>query len=343
MIQVKYTFLRLIILSCLSANTPIEYTIGISGGYDNNVMRFSQNEFNDAAMNIDLLGGASTFDSFVYRMGISGKKSIWESRHKELQLSGSANWADYYHSPERKYLSGGFYATYRWGSYKNIKYSIRHLDSFYLRHYVNRDISTKSLEACAFTDRNQSISITNKLSRRVWANFGGGYLQRYYDKPFYEFDLNILYLKIKLNKRIRKIGIVSIQVDRGRAISQSHFLPNRPSSFNRSYETIEWYIPIKIQKKIYGLNEVGFSIRQESRSYDAEDPNDPLHAGRNHLDTKYDVWIEKNLTETLNVTVSGRYRTRRTESAYDWVTDLKSFKQLQFWCKIEWDLIYDRY
>jgi hypothetical protein len=45
----------------------------------------------------------------------------------------------------------------------------------------------------------------------------------------------------------------------------------------------------------------------------------------------------------LNITLSGRYRTRETESAFNWVTDLKSFNQLQFWCKIEWDMIYDRY
>ena len=45
----------------------------------------------------------------------------------------------------------------------------------------------------------------------------------------------------------------------------------------------------------------------------------------------------------MKVTLSGRYRTRATESSYNWVTDLKSFNQLQFWCKMEMDLVYDRY
>ena len=91
------------------------------------------------------------------------------------------------------------------------------------------------------------------------------------------------------------------------------------------------------------MNELGVSLRSETRVYEAEDPDDPLHAGRNHVDSKYDIWVKKNLSEILTVTVSGRYRIRKTESAYDWVTDLKSFYQLQFWCKMEWDLIYDRY
>ncbi|MED5317262.1 MAG: hypothetical protein VX744_05865, partial [Candidatus Neomarinimicrobiota bacterium] len=73
------------------------------------------------------------------------------------------------------------------------------------------------------------------------------------------------------------------------------------------------------------------------------DPDDPLHSGRNHLDTKYDLWLKKIITETVNVTLTGRYRTRVTDSGYEWVEDLKSFQLLQMWCKIEWDLIYDRY
>ena len=106
---------------------------------------------------------------------------------------------------------------------------------------------------------------------------------------------------------------------------------------------MEWYLPIKLQKRIPFFKEIGISMRQETRVYEAEDPNDPLHAGRNHIDSKVDVWVKKKLNDALNITLSGRYRTRETESAFNWVTDLKSFNQLQFWCKIEWDMIYDRY
>ena len=336
MFHPKKIIICLLILSCLSARTPFEYTIGITGGYDNNVMRFSLEEFDQAAMDSEVMGGAKTFDSFVYRIGISGEKLLWKSMKKELSVNGLLNWADYRNNPEREYGSGGVDAIFKWGSYQNIKYSLRHLDSFYLRHYVNRDVSTETQSPCAFTDRNQSIALTHRISKQYWANLGVGYLQRYYDKPFTEFDLNINYVKVKLNHRIMKLGNISFQVNRGSATSQSHFLPARPSSFNRSYESLEWYFPIKVQKGIPFLNEIGISVRQENRVY-------PLHSGRNHVDSKYDLWLKKNLTESMKVTLSGRYRQRTTESAYDWVTHLKSFNQLQFWCKMELDLVYDRY
>ena len=174
-------------------------------------------------------------------------------------------------------------------------------------------------------------------------NFGGGYLQRYYSKPFIEFDLDIVYYKAKLNYKIKKFGTVALQVNRGHAVNESHFLPDRPSSFNRSYDTIEWYAPIKINKIIPFFSVIGIATRIEKRIYDAEDPNDPLHAGRSHLDSKYDFWLEKSISDIVNITLSTRYRTRQTDSEYDWVKDLKSFNQLQFWCTIEWDMIYDKY
>ena len=84
MFYLKKIIICLLILSCLSAKTPFEYTIGITGGYDNNVMRFSLEEFDQAAMDSDLMGRAKTFDSFVYRIGDSGEKLLWKSMKIEF-------------------------------------------------------------------------------------------------------------------------------------------------------------------------------------------------------------------------------------------------------------------
>ena len=341
--QYRTVLFNLLILSCLSANTPLMYTIGLTGGYDNNVMRFSDNEFDEVSLEPETMGDAKTFDSFVYKLGLSGKKSVWGRGKKEIFFNGTFNWSDYKHNPERKYWSGGLDATFRWGSYKNIKYSLRHLNSFYLRHYIDRDVSDKSLEPCSFSDQNQSVTLTQKLGWNGWASLSAGYLQRYYDFPFTEFDLDIVYARGKINKRIKNIGTVTFQFERGHAANVTFEKTAKASGFDRSYETMEWYLPVRIQRGIPFFKEIGFSIRQETRVYEAEDPDDPLHSGRNHLDAKYDLWLKKNLTESMKITLSGRYRQRTTESAYGWVTDLKSFNQLQFWCKIEREFIYDRY
>ena len=329
--------------SAVFSGTPLEYTITLTGGYDNNVLRFSKYEFDDAANNPKLMGDARFFDSFVTKWNIKAKKSFILSKNKNLAINLSYTNSSYNQTPEKQYWSSGLDIIYKWGSYKNLKYSLRHLDDFYLRYYVDRDISTQSLSPCLFTDRNQSLTLTHKFSRNVWANIGGGYLQRYYSVPFTEFDIDINYLKVKVNYKIRKLGTVALQVNHGDAVSESHFLPERPSSFDRSYKTTEWYSPLRMNRKIPFFNEIGISARVEDRVYAAEDPNDPLHAGRSHLDVKYDLWFKKRLNEVVGINFSSRYRTRTTESGYEWVKDLKSFSQFQFWFNIEWDLIYDKY
>lgn len=332
-----------IIISCLNGGTPIEYGITFTGGYDNNVMRFSKDEYQEASYDMALMGGAKTFDSFVTRFRFSANKSLIINDSRSVKMSTFYATSDYRDTPDKKYWSGGIDATYRWGSYKNIKYTLRHLDKFYLRHYVDRDISMNALASCKFTDRNQAITLTHRLSRYSWINIGSGYLQRYYSKPFTEFDLDIVYLKGKINYRLKNIGSVALQIDRGRANNISYAPLLRPSSFDRSYQTIEWFLPFKINKKLIFISEIGVSARLEVRKYDAEDPNDPLHSGRSHLDSKYDLWVKKKMSENVSLTFSSRYRTRVTDSEYAWVNDLKSFKQIQLWFNIEWDLIYDKY
>ncbi len=331
------------IFSIMKSGTPLEYKISITSGYDNNVMRFSENEFKRAASDTVILGEAKTFDSYITKAKITAEKVFVISNSKLIKINGVYTLSDFRAIPEKKYWSGGIDAVYRWGSYKNIRYTLRHLDNFYLRHYVDRDISATSLAPCLFTDRDQTINLSHRLSKNSWFNISSGYLQRYYARPFTEFDLDIIYFKGKINYRLKNFGSFSIQVNRGYADNIS-FTPNlRPSSFDRSYHTTEWFLPLKINKKLNFIKEIGVSARLEIREYEAEDSEDPLHSGRSHLDSKYDLWIKKRINEDFNFTLSSRFRTRVTDSEYAWVDDLKSFKQLQFWFTIEWGFIYDKY
>ena len=257
--------------------------------------------------------------------------------------SSSFNLSSYAHNPNKSYWSGNFSTVYKWGSYRNLKYSLRHLNSYYLRHYTDRDVSRSSLRACFFSDRNQIITITLPIRKRIWYTIGTGYLQRYYDNTFTEFDLDIYYARLRLNKRIKKFGTVSLQVDRVSAENVTYNKTAVSSNFDRSYDAIEWYLPIKMDRSLSYFNQAGLSFRQEIRVYEAEALDDALHSGRNHKDLKIDLWLNKKISDRLEITLSSRFRKRDTESSYDWVKDLKSFKQMQLWCKIKWAFTYDNY
>jgi len=339
----KSIFLFFIINIFLSASTPIKYSIHFDSGYDSNVMRFSNEEISNAPLSRQIMGGVDTFDSFVYRLGLTGKKSVWIKNGKSIVFSGNYFWSNYNNNIHKKYWSGGFDLSIRWGAYNNFKYVFRNLDSYYLRHYVNRDITVSEMMPCLFSDRNQKIILTKRINRGHWFSIGFGYLQRYYDRPFTEFDLDIYYFHFRINKKINKSINISFQIEPFQAndfFNEKNYLP---SNFDRSYESLEWYIPVNIKLNKLLVNKTGLSLKREYRFYEAEDPNDPLHSGRGHVDSKLEFWLKKRFYDTISITFSTRYRTRKTQSAYDWVQKLKSFEQIQIWFKIDWDLVYDSY
>ena len=96
-----------IIISLLNGGTPIEYSIVLTGGYDNNAMRFSKDEFQEASYDMALMGGAKTFDSFVTRFRFSANKSLIMNDSRSVKMSTFYATSDYRDTPDKKYWSGG--------------------------------------------------------------------------------------------------------------------------------------------------------------------------------------------------------------------------------------------
>ena len=325
-------------------HSPIKWTVGLTNGYDNNVLKLSSVEKKDAALEGDILGGADTFDSHYARFSLSGLKKIQlADRKKQIQFYAKGNISNYTQNENRRYWSGNLKATYHWGSYRKLEYSIRHLDSYYIRHYIDRDVSTDELASCSFTDREQRILVSYPIKRRLWTSGFVSYTQRYFDKPFTEFDLNIVTTALKISKKFRGFGTIAIEGKYGIADNITFGKTAKASDLDRSYTHVEWFVPISYNQNFFGFDNVGFSMRRDIRIYGAETLADPLHSGRSHEEVKWDVWGEKNLSENLTLKGSLRYRIRTTNSQFEWVSELKTFDQVQAWVILEWDMIYDRY
>ncbi|MBL7013316.1 MAG: hypothetical protein ISR83_02740 [Candidatus Marinimicrobia bacterium] len=332
----------LFLISALLSNTPTYWTFGLENGYDSNVLRFSELEKGEADLYPEIMGGMNTFDSHVLKGSLYGKKDIF-LKGNALTITGLIGLTNYSQVALKQYESYHLKVAYKLGSYKKIEYSINHLDQYYLRHYINRDISSTFLAACAFSDRDQKVGFSHPLFKRTWVNVWGGYLQRYYNAPFTEFDLDIYYGRIKLNHSIRRFGKVGFQFEQGRAHNSTFQNTARASDFDRSYSYAQFYLPLSKTKQNKWTDGIGGAIRADIRLYDAENLGDPLHAGRNHVDMKIDYWLKKSITETISIKSTVRHRWRKTDSQFEWVESLKSFNQWQVWCKIEWNMIYDQY
>ena len=76
-------------VSLLAGGTPLEIEISFGAGYDDNAMRFSDNELSEAAQEIEMMGGAKTFDSFITKWGISALKELMINRKNLSSLEDS--------------------------------------------------------------------------------------------------------------------------------------------------------------------------------------------------------------------------------------------------------------
>ena len=344
-------YIAIILLSNLWGQTwidylrsPVKWTVRLTNGYDNNVLRLSSIEKDNAALNQTILGGAKTFDSHYVRFSLSGQKKIQlADREKQIQLFFKSNISNYIHYKHRQHWSGYAKASYHWGAYRRLEYMVSHLNDYYLRHYKDLDITVNQLFTCSFTDREHRLLVSHPIKLRLWVTGSLSYTQRYYDPSFTEFDSDITMTALKLSKRFRDFGTVSVEGIYGIADNITFGKVAKSSNLDRSYRHMELYLPMSYDQGLLGLKEVGFSLRADFRRYGVEDISDPLHSGRSHRETKFDIWIEKNLKENLMISCTIRFRNRYTDSRHDWVSELKSFDQLQAWISIEWKMLYDRY
>ena len=124
----------LVLFCVVDASTPFNFSLSYHGGYDDNVMRFSSQEIENAASDVNYMGGAKKLDSYINRFQINTSKTLLTSGSKEIAFSSMVSVSDYIHNVNKDYWSGSFTLKYKWGAYRNIKYSLRHLNSYYLRH-----------------------------------------------------------------------------------------------------------------------------------------------------------------------------------------------------------------
>ena len=94
-------------------NSPIKWTVGLTNGYDNNVLRLSEIEKKDAALDESIMGSAETFDSHYARFSLSGLKKIQlADRKKQIQFYAKGNISNYTQNENRRYWSGNLTVSY---------------------------------------------------------------------------------------------------------------------------------------------------------------------------------------------------------------------------------------
>ncbi len=321
---------------------PLYFRVTAGIGYDDNLLKFSDMEKSSAIVNGLLPVGTDTFDSAVikpeFRLLYSPVFFVDDATNIILNFS----YADYLQSDKKSHASYALRIEQHLAPYSWLKFQYSYLPDYFLRLYRDSDYARNDRVECTFSLQNTALSYSLKIYRKTWLRIDAREVREYFNPNFTEYDTRILRGGLKLStdliSNIRLSGLYSA----GNAVNTTFDTGYASTAKDRSFELDQWELSANWKTPAV-VSEFQVSVRSEHRRYLTDDPNDPLHSGREHLDMRYEVKLSKMLSRELKMQVLWTSRHRKTTSVHTWVEDYKSYSQNQVWLKFSYSFYADMF
>ena len=347
MMRDRKILLIIFLLSVLNAQTlinklkvPIYYTSSFSVGYDSNIFRLSN--LNLQVDNTSTIINSSTFDSgyIVPKFQVNYNPFLMSKVKTEFNFSFSRN--HYFSSDEKSYNIFYTQIGFKLAPYQSLKISHRLIPKFYLRNFIDHDLSIFENQVCTFSIENFDLSYSHPISKKSWAKFKVSKTNYSYNANFTEFDTQIFRLETRYYLRVLNFSnSIWYSFSDGNNISyESNY---HSTSIDRSYG--EHNVGLSLKQRVRSIDLIdnfGLSFMIENRYYKSKDEDilifgsweDELHNGREHNEFNFSLWIDKKINNKLNNQIKIKYRDRNIESDYYWISDYKEFNKYEIIYKI---------
>lgn len=320
--------------------TPLYFSTALSIGYDENLLKFSELEKQNAANSPEIMGDLETFDSSVLRPEIRLNYSpVFFQEHATNFIFGAA-YSSYQQSSAKSYSSYVFKFEQHLANYSWLKIYYSLAPEYYLRSYRDRDKINADRMDCFFDSENLYMTYSFPVIKKSWMQVKLSRKRQYYNPAFTEFDTEIKAGELRIySSRVRGLRL-SVWYSVGKGDNVSYDSGYYTTGNDRSYDYYQtggsvYYYPGK------WLDKVALSIRGDRRDYLTDSAEDPLHAGRRHLDLQTSFWLDKSLTNDVTAQLRFVYSDKTTVSKYDWVEELKTYSRFQIWLKFSYDFYLD--
>ncbi len=324
-------------------SVPVVLTPAVSVGYDSNFLKLSDEEMDRADLDRSYLGDSENFDSAFLKPEFRLQYAPYLLGENETRLVFWTAYSHYTQSDIKGYASWLVRLEQHLGPYSWLKLQISQLPEFYLRTYIDRDYTSKLRQDCSFSYESWYVSYSLPLMKKTWAQVKRQESKEYYNPVFAEFDTEKTGTELKISSTLVRDWRFQAWAEMGSADNVSFQSGLNSTRQDRSYDYLEYGGSIRRTLDCW-IKDIALKADFHYREYHTDDPEDPLHAGREHLDGKFTLTMNRPLTGNWNAQLNLRYRNKFTESGYDWVEDLKSFEQFQIWLKISYrfhsDILY---
>ena len=295
----------------------LDYKSNYYFGYDNNVLKYSDNE------------------NILFSRYVSTQKTL-STKFKILERSTRFSFTlkkNYFiDNDEKSNYSISLKFKQPLGNYKFLDFSYNFINDIYLREYVDVDQGIVNYiydgTDCDFDFSKYSIGYETPLIRnKSKINYYYLYQTQFYNKYFTEFDLKLNGIKIKYsnNNKYSKHNVSLTLFDAENVTINDETIST--DYMDRGYQEFSFFISYehKLNK-----NKIGFSINENLRQYSSDLIADQLHYNRTHIDRQLSMWYSFFHLGNNKSKLMIKYRERNTSSDYSWVADLKTFDKLIF-------------
>ncbi len=340
MIQiVNFIFVILFSLS-FTKDFPLSYKYELSFGYDDNFMRFSSNELNSNSLSSNYLGDSKTFDSSIVGSSLQVRLSPKIKKKFKSNIITKIKYNYYSSSDQKSYTSFLFRYEVKLDSYKWIKFSYSLIPDYYLRTYIDRDLTPFERFPCTFSNETIYFSFSHKfLFDKTWIDYRLVLNNQFYNKHFTEFDSKISGMEITLKSKKVKNYYTSATLlcFKSDNVSYNPIENLQSSLMDRSYFRNGIKFNFKRTLKHSFVNTLGLKFYFNKRFYDLSSSFYDQDNWKVYSD--YDLRFEfsKRVTKSIDLIFSIRHFKRIVDSSnsseVDWVEDYKNYNRNEMWLK----------
>jgi len=325
---------------------PIYVYPSLSFGYDSNFLKLSDDEIDQTVLGAEILGGAPTFDSDIIKTKMKLFYSPVLSNRYETEFYFTFSHSMYGQLKEKSYSRYSLLYGQHLGPYNWLKIGYANLPEYFIRNYIDRDLTGNFRYPCSFSSEEVFISYSFPIGEVSWLRFKAKGMNEYYNSYFTEFDQQKLTGQIEFHSEIYRRMQYSVSLSHGGSKNIAYDSGLISTLVDRSY---------LIDKITLGLThrphwnpliqKYGISLSAEQRLYDLESELDYFNDWKYYFESNLFMWSQIQIHDDISLKVSYQYRNREADSnpfgEFYWVKEVKDFSKHVLWFDFSYDLVMD--
>ncbi len=325
---------------------PIYVYPSIAFGYDSNFLKLSDDEIDQTVLGDDILGDAPTFDSEIIKTKMKLFYSPVLSKKYETEFYFTFSRSMYGQLKEKSYSRYSFVYGQHLGPYNWLKIGYANLPEYFIRNYIDRDLTGDFRYPCSFSSEEVFISYSFPVGEVSWLRFKAKGMNEYYNSHFTEFDQQRLTGQVEFHSEFSKRMQYSVSLSHSASKNIDYDSEMISTVVDRSYLTDK--ITLALAHRPHQnpvIQKYGVSISAEQRLYGLESELDNFDDWKFYFESNIYLWSKIQIHDDFSLKISYRYRNRDADSnpfgEFYWVEEVKDFTKHVLWFDFSYDLVMD--